>query len=253
MFEWLTGKSKRAASETGGDDAVQAAPASADSPGDALARMHAARDSLWSEVGDVDPYVAAPMINPAFLGGPAWPGLRQAFVRVTRPDGVGIVTSSGLADPYDDGGPLVGLGCEVYLASPLFATTEVAGLSALWQFNTVYAIAQNVAGAGWQLGIQLERYGALSMEIPGADAPEGWLSDDGALGVLLGVSLPGVPSSISVPAGEVSIVGAVPLRADELAYVIAEGGAGRVRVADALRSLTAAQLSSPERTSVVQG
>jgi len=253
MFEWLTGKSKKVASVQPGDQTPEVAsgPVPDAAEASALTEMHAARDALWNGVGDVDPYLAAPLINPAFLGGPTWPGLRQSFVRVARADGVGIVTSSGLADPYSDGGPLVGLGCEVYLASPLFAATEVADLPTLWQFTAVYEVAQNVANAGWQLGTQLERYGALSMEIAGADAPEGWLNDAGALGILLGVNLPGVPDSVSVPAGQVAIVGVVALRPDELAYVVTEGAAGRETIAVALRALSAEQLASPQRESVV--
>ena len=89
------------------------------------------------------------------------------------------------------------------------------------------------------------------MEIAGADAPEGWLSDTGALGILLGVNLPGVPDAVSEPAGDVAIVGVVALRADELAYVVTEGAAGRVTIAGALRALTAEQSASPQRESVV--
>ena len=38
-----------------------------------------ARDKLFSSLGEVDSDVIGHMINPAFMGGPQWPSLRQAF------------------------------------------------------------------------------------------------------------------------------------------------------------------------------
>ena len=44
-----------------------------------------ARDAAWAKCGEVDPYVLAPLINPAFQGGPVWPNLRQAYKTVPLP------------------------------------------------------------------------------------------------------------------------------------------------------------------------
>lgn len=43
-----------------------------------------ARDAIYSSWGTVEPDVIAPIINPAFMGGPAWPSLRQAFSVIHR-------------------------------------------------------------------------------------------------------------------------------------------------------------------------
>jgi len=40
--------------------------------------------------------------NPALLGGPKWPALRQAFRVVRRKTGNVILASDGLSDPFDD-------------------------------------------------------------------------------------------------------------------------------------------------------
>ena len=60
-----------------------------------------ARDKLYSSIGEVEPDVMAHIINPAFMGGPTWPALRQAFSTIHRGENT-IVISNGLADPFDD-------------------------------------------------------------------------------------------------------------------------------------------------------
>jgi hypothetical protein len=217
-----------------------------------LEAVHAARDAAWSSVGTVDSDVVAHLINPAFMGGPQWPGLRQAFRKITRPDGLAIVASDGLADPYLDApeaGP--GLGSELYLASSEFASTPVGELRGLWQFDAVYQTAQNIASMRVELGPQLERYGALSLGLPGSPAPADWIGEDGSLGVLLGVPLEGVPSRLDVANGTVHLVGIAPLRPAELAYILAEGAEARREVAARLSKLAASACASPERPSVV--
>jgi hypothetical protein len=217
-----------------------------------LEAVHAARDAAWSSVGTVDPDVVAHLINPAFMGGPRWPGLRQAFRKITRPDGLAIVASDGLADPYlDDPSAGPGLGAELYLASSDFGGTAVGDLRDLWQFDTVYQVAQNIASMSIELGPQLERYGALSLGLPGSSAPADWIGEDGSLGVLLGVPLEGVPPRLDVPNGAVHLVGIAPLRPAELAYILAEGAEARREVAARLSRLSASACASAERPSVV--
>lgn len=253
------GRKKSASQQSGeaaqGDTAAQEPHApieaeSQDSP--ELDAVHAARDAAWSSVGTVDPDVVAHLINPAFMGGPQWPGLRQSFRKITRPDGLGIVASDGLADPYlDDPTSGPGLGAELYLSSTEFAGVEVGALRGLWQFDTVYQVAQNIASMQVALGPQLERYGALSLALPGSPAPAAWLDAEGGLGVLLGVPLEGVPSHIDVPNGTVHLVGIAPLRPAELAYILAQGAEARRDVAARLAGLPASVIASPDRPSVV--
>lgn len=217
-----------------------------------LAAVHSARDSAWASVGATDPDVVAHLINPAFMGGPQWPGMRQAFRKITRPDGLAIVASDGLADPYIDEpemGP--GLGAELYLSSTEFGSTEVGRLSSLWQFDTVYQAAQNIASMRVELGPQLQRFGALSLALPRSSAPADWVDADGELGVLLGVPLEGSPSIVDVPNGTVHFVGIAPLRPAELAHILAEGAEARREVAARLTRLPASVLASPKRPSVV--
>ncbi|TKV27406.1 hypothetical protein FDK12_11930 [Arthrobacter sp. NamB2] len=214
--------------------------------------MNVARDAAWSSLGTIDPYVVSHLINPAFIGGAQWPGLRQAFRKITRADGLAIVASDGLADPYlDDPAAGPGLGAEVYLCSTAFADAPMGDLSSLWQFETVYQVAQNIASMRFELGPELDRYGALSLSLPGSSAPAEWLDEEGTLGVLIGVPLEGVPVSIPVANGAVRFVGVIPLRPAELAYVLAEGADARSDVAARLTELPALAAASPNRPSVI--
>ncbi|PPB47862.1 hypothetical protein C4K88_16665 [Arthrobacter pityocampae] len=217
-----------------------------------MGAVNAARDVAWSSVGSVDPYVVAHLINPAFVGGTQWPGLRQSFRKITRADGLAIVASDGLADPYlDDPAAGPGLGAELYFCSTAFASTPVSDLGSLWQFETVYQAAQNIASMQVELGPQLERYGTLSLSLHGSSAPAEWLDDDGTLGVLLGIPLHGVPVGVDVPNGAVRLVGITPLRPAELSYILAGGVEARRDVANRLTRLPASVGASPDRPSVI--
>ena len=69
---------------------------------DSCAASCAARDACWKTVGQVDSDVLSHLINPAFMGGPRWPALRQAFAVVRRPETQTVVLASdGLSDPWD--------------------------------------------------------------------------------------------------------------------------------------------------------
>lgn len=66
----------------------------------------AARNACWSTVGQVDSDVLGHIINPAFMGGPRWPALRQAFAVVRRPETQTVILASdGLSDPWDGQSP----------------------------------------------------------------------------------------------------------------------------------------------------
>jgi hypothetical protein len=240
------GRKKNTSPEGGAESPV------GDDTSSELTAVIAARDAAWSSVGTVDPYVVAHLINPAFMGGPQWPGLRQAFRKITRADGLAIVASDGLADPdLDDPAAGPGLGAEVYFCSTLFADTPVSDLGSLWPFETVYEVAQNIASMRVELGPQLERYGALSLSLPGSSAPADWLDEDGTLGVLLGLPVDDVPVSVDVPNGTVHLVGISPLRPAELSHILAEGAEARRDVAERLTRLPTSVRASPDRPSVV--
>ena len=69
---------------------------------DLLDRTAAARKDTWQEIGTQEPLVLNDTVNPALMGGPKWPALRQAFRIIRRRTGNIILASDGLSDPFDD-------------------------------------------------------------------------------------------------------------------------------------------------------
>lgn len=185
-----------------------------------------ARTTYLRQMGEVDDMLLAPLINPAFMGGPAWPSFRQSW-RVVRNGKRTIVVSDGLSDPFEDQAePSVGFGLEVLgeTADPL-----PGELQASWLFSVVYAISQQVAGHGG-LRELVDELGLLSMEI---DAPSGLQSvanDNGMVGVLMGLRPPKMPIDWDLPAGLVKVLTVKVLHPDELDYVAEEYEVGRDRL-----------------------
>ena len=66
-----------------------------------LAVACAARDAFYATLGTVDADVLAPLLNPALMGGPRWPSLRQAWRVIRRADSI-LIASDGLSDPFED-------------------------------------------------------------------------------------------------------------------------------------------------------
>ena len=247
MFEWM----KRQKNNDAPAPAAADAPAPAEELGLADYSI-AARAAAWSEVGAVDDHVVAHLINPAFQGGPRWPALRQSFL-VIRTDVAAIVASDGLSDPWDDGGPTTGNGAELYLASDTLTGVEVADMRDHWRFNALYEAAQTVAGIASDLPAAITTHGCLSMESVQPEADGEWADTSGRVGLLLGVPLPGVPATVSSVAGEIALVGVVVLRPDELEYAVGGGADARAELASRLGKLSAADLVSSARHSVLTG
>jgi hypothetical protein len=212
-------------------------------------RVGEQRSAAWRAVGDLDPYVAAHIINPAFMGGPRWPALRQAFVKVTMPDGTAVISSDGLTDP-NEGTSDAGREAEVYAVTQL-AQVPVGELARQAPFQLVYEVAQNVASRSASLGEALATYGMVSMGIPGLDLPADWLDDQGVAGVVIGVPHPVVPASVSLETGTVAFAQVALLRPAELAEVLAGGTPSRVEIGARLAALPPTALADPGRPSVV--
>ncbi|WP_199706328.1 DUF805 domain-containing protein [Amnibacterium setariae] len=208
-------------------DAADTAPR----PADALT-------AAWSALGEVE------RVEPRLGVQPSW--RRQGYLFVRRPDGADVLTTDGLGEA--EGAAALGAGAEVYLASPELGATREAVADG-WRFTIVAAVARRIGASGMHLPAELEQYGALSMSVP-ADAPADWRGADGGVGVLVGVGLPGVPEAVATAAGEVRLVGLVPLRPEELQRILDGGREARRSVAARLAALPPAQLTAPDRPAV---
>ncbi|WP_419899002.1 Suppressor of fused protein (SUFU) [Roseomonas sp. USHLN139] len=210
------------------------------------------RHAFWQAVGQVEDDVLTPLISPSFTGGPAWPSTRQAY-RVVRRGHALVLATDGLSDPFDGvQGAGNGFGLELFLETGDIAAEfaglpgDVSGLSRSWAFELLSHVAGTVAGAGGILP-QLERHGVLSMELPGVSRarslpdqlPPGFVTEDDALGLLLGGPEPDFPTLIAdMPLSPVRMVPVVLLKAAELTALRQGGAEARHRLAGRLAAST---------------
>ncbi|MEG1118446.1 MAG: hypothetical protein RSE46_25650, partial [Janthinobacterium sp.] len=171
-----------------------------------LAAACAARDAFYGTLGTVDADVLAPLVNPAFMGGPRWPSLRQAWRVIRRPDSI-VIASDGLSDPFEDDDDVFvprGHLLEVCIEAPLsaFDGQEVAQS---WLFDVIYQVSQNVADHG-SIDLLVQRHGSVSMVLDVQDAPEGLEDENEQVGVLLAQGTATIPPSFDTPYGEVMLL-----------------------------------------------
>lgn len=179
------------------------------------------RDEFWGQVGQVGAR-RGPLGDADEAG--LWPGGSSGYVHVTTPHS-GIAATDGLSAAGADGSSL---GLEVYIEGrELVDGVEGEGR---WLVTALEEAAGALAAAGPDaVTAALADHDLISLEISAGDAPADWVAD-GRLGLLLGVELPGRPQRI----GSVRALSISPLRPSELAVVVAEGAAGRRRLAEAL-------------------
>jgi hypothetical protein len=208
--------------------------------------IFAARDQFARSLGDVDPDVLTPIINPEFMDGPAWPDLRQAW-RVIRRDGSTIILSDGLSDPFPEvAEPNTGFGLEVLVESS-DAMPEQLQMS--WLFDLAYQVSQQCADHG---GIRdmVERFGVVSLELPMNHELPDMLNDHHMAGVLLGIVPPDLPPEFTTPSGSVRIITAKLLWLSELQHIITGGKGARQNLADQFRQDGSYHRSSLLRSAV---
>lgn len=225
---------------------------------------HARLDAWWATIGRTGPDLLAAFISPVFGGGPWWPGLRRAF-RVVRRDEAVILASDGLSDPFFGEPPEVnGLGLELFIETTdiprgcLGTDDDVAPLAKSWAFAILAQVSDQIAGEGEGFAGTLDRYGVISIEIPGAgeepalqQLPAGFVTGDGSIGVLIGAPAPDFPPVIQdMPLSAVRIVPVVLLRADELEAIREGGGEARRAIAGRLGDAPSRHRSSLSRPSV---
>jgi hypothetical protein len=204
------------------------------------------RYEFWRGVGDLEDDVITHLISPSFTGGPSWPTTRQAYRVVRRPSGAIVIATDGLSDPFSGvSGSGNGFEMELFVETADIAPELIGGpgdvspLSRSWAFELVSHVAGTVAGAG---GIvpQLDRYGVLSMELPGVSQsssiavqiPASYVTADDALGILIGAPAPDFPTSIEgMPLSPVRVVPIVVVTARELELLRAGGAKARTDVA----------------------
>ena len=201
-------------------------------------------------MGNVEPDVIAHLINPAFMGGPAWPALRQAFSVVHR-GGNTMVISNGLSDPFHDVEEAnTGFGIEVYAETREPIKGPIAE-SAL--FKLAYATAQQAAHSG-QIADLVRQYGVITMELHADDCGlHEYQNDNGMVGIMIGVEHPDIPKKLAFPGGEVIFATVQVLTPEELRYVVEARAAGRNDLHARLKASGICHFLSPGRRSLIAG
>jgi hypothetical protein len=231
LHEALAGSAANPIADTAADTAVQAARQATSE----------CLDRHWRSVGAVEQDVLGHVISPSFLGGSDWPSTRQAYRVVRRGEAV-IIATDGLSDPFDSA-PELGNGFEMELfletgdiaEGTRGAEGDISPLIRSWAFDVVRTVAATVADAG---GIthQLETYGVLSLELPGASEalhltdqmPARFITEDDCVGVLVGGPAPDFATRLDdMPLSPVTLVPVVLITAAELEHVRAGGKAAR--------------------------
>lgn len=205
-----------------------------------LAAACAARDAFYASLGAIDGDVLAPLVNPAFMGGPRWPSLRQAWRVIRRPDSI-VIASDGLSDPFEDDDDVFvprGHLLEVCIEAPL-AAFDGGAIQQSWLFDVIYQVSQNVADHG-SIDLLVQRHGSVSMVLDVQDAPAGLEDDKEQVGVLLAQGAPGMPPSFDMPYGEVLLLTITVLQPAELAFISEAQDKAQSR-----RALLAALAASP--------
>lgn len=211
------------------------------------------RNEFWSKIGTVHPDVMAHAINPGFMGGPMWPSVRQAFIKIDTPEGT-IIASDGLSDPYSDfdtnesNQTYNGVGCEFYIECD--ETINFNALSTTWQFHIVYQAAQQAAGNP-NIASILEEYTYLSTELYDINAPAKFINKDGRAGALLGLPSPIVHAKVQLSLENVRMVNVKLLTLAELDYIVKNHEEGRMKVAELLQKQDKPGKSFIGRKSVV--
>ncbi|WP_347905316.1 Suppressor of fused protein (SUFU) [Pseudomonas purpurea] len=226
---------------------------------------HACLDHHWQSVGTMEQDVLGYAISPAFTGGSAWPSTRQAYRVVRRGESV-ILATDGMSDPFEDAEGLGnGFEMELFLETPdlpaAFRGTlgNIGPLQDSWAFELLEHVGKTVAEAGG-ITAQLDQYGALSLELPGfsqsnrlsTQLPAQFVTDDDAIGVLLGGPAPDFPTRLDdMPLSPVRLVPVQLLTASELEYIRCGGGKARSDLVARLEAAGVKHLSSLKRTSLI--
>lgn len=219
----------------------------------------------WQTIGTCEQDVLGFAISPSFMGGPHWPSTRQAYRIVRRPNSI-ILATEGLSDPFDDGeGQGNGFEMELFIETPDIPAHaqgpqgDVYPFADSWAFELLRCVANTVADAGGYVS-RLERYGVLSLELPGVSQsramceqlPEHFVSNDDCVGVLIGGPTASFPTYLpDMPLSPVTLVPVVVITASELEYLRNGGGPAREDLVARLNASGLGHVSHLQRASVI--
>ena len=180
-----------------------------------------AREAFWRTLGQLDETSLVPIV---VWGG--WPGDRQAWRRIDRAGGSTLLVTDGMSD-FDVAReePSVGFGLELALETE----EPLENVQQSWQQRLLERVGEEVAEH--ERVRKWLKAGMMSMEVAGEDMPPEVVTDQGRVGVLLGMEVSTLPRSFDLPAGAVGLVTIQVLLPVELDFLLAEGKGGSEELA----------------------
>ncbi|HEX8703861.1 MAG TPA: DUF1629 domain-containing protein [Myxococcaceae bacterium] len=177
----------------------------------------AAREAFWLTLGQLDEEVIIPIV----VGG-AWPARRQVWRIIHRQGGHTLLVTDGLSDFFADRvEPSVGFGLELALETD----EPLQNAERNWFLLLLERVGDEVAEHEWVR--EKVKTGFMSMEVSGKGMPETLVTQEGRVGVLLGMEPSTLPRNFTMPAGKVRLVTVKVLLPSELTYLLEHGKTGR--------------------------
>lgn len=210
-----------------------------------------ARESLWRNLGSLEPLALTQTPDVSLPAAPRWPSVRQNFRVIHRTNGNIMIVSDGLSDPFDDvhgsEGNVNGFGLEFYIETPEDEVgSGLRDIKRSWQFQLLYTVAQLAAGHGGIRSI-IDDMGLLSTEAEGvADGmPEQGrrlhANSVARVGALLGLTdsrnnaAGYIPDKIDgMPLTDVRLVNIKLITLPELRLITERGAEGRRKLSELL-------------------
>jgi hypothetical protein len=210
--------------------------------GELMRQIDAAREAAFRSLGELEEAALVPIV----MGGPLWPGQRQAWRTIERPGGRTLLATDGMSDPFiDRDEPSAGFGLELVIETD----EPVEAGAASWPLRLLQRAADEVAEydrvRAWLLK------GLASMEVSGQDMPETLVTWEGRVAILLGVESKSIPRGFITPAGEVRLVTVKALLPAELSYMLDQGRTGPSDLAKRFAQSGEEHLSRAHRRPVV--
>nr|WP_317987913.1 suppressor of fused domain protein [Hyalangium gracile] len=177
----------------------------------------AAREAFWRTLGRLDEEAIIPIV----VGG-SWPARRQVWRIIHRPGGRTLLVTDGLSDFFvDRPEPSVGFGLELALET----NEPLQEAEKSWPLLLLERVADEVAEH--EHVREKMKTGLMSMEVSGKGMPQSLVTQNGRVGVLLGMEPSALPRDFTMPSGEVRLVTVKALLPTELAYLLEHGKNGR--------------------------
>jgi hypothetical protein len=204
----------------------------------------AARRAVWKTLGTLDKLAVAPRGGSYEL-----PAYRLDWPILHREAGRLLLVSDGLSDPFIARlEPSVGFGLELVLETePAELPLDAIGRS--WPYLVVERVSREVVAH--EHVREKAKAGLLALEVEGKDLPTSLVTQEGRVGVLLGLESRTLPRQFPTPFGDVRLVTVKALLPAELEYLLKRGEEGTAELARRFAENGEEHVSSASRRAVV--